>query len=156
MNIIAKTFSNLSTQELYEILKARAKIFIMEQKIQYQDMDNIDYESIHCFFMDHGQVIAYLRVYYDDEEIVKIGRVLTIEHNKGIGKELMKQSINMIQEKMKCKRIILDAQKHAIGFYEKLNFKIISDEFLEENIIHVKMALDINNKKTIVNEFSND
>ena len=49
--LIAKHFNELTTKELYEILKARAAIFIMEQNIQYQDMDDIDYESLHCFYM---------------------------------------------------------------------------------------------------------
>lgn len=50
MNLIAKNFEELTITELYEILKARAEIFIMEQDINYQDMDNIDYKSLHCFF----------------------------------------------------------------------------------------------------------
>ena len=53
MNLIAKEFGELSTKELYEILKARAKIFIMEQSILYQDLDDVDYKSLHCFFMEN-------------------------------------------------------------------------------------------------------
>lgn len=52
MNLIAKEFEELDIAELYEILKARAEIFIMEQNIHYQDMDNVDYKSLHCFFME--------------------------------------------------------------------------------------------------------
>ena len=91
MKLIAKRFEELTSKELYEILKARAEIFIMEQNIHYQDMDNIDYDSLHCFFMEHDKVIAYLRAFYQkgNKDIVKIGRVLTIKHGKGIGKDLM-------------------------------------------------------------------
>ena len=56
MNLIIKTFQELDTKELYEILKARASIFIMEQNINYQDMDDIDYKSIHFFYMENDKV----------------------------------------------------------------------------------------------------
>ena len=55
----------------------------------------------------------------------------------------MEQSIKAIKEKMKCRKISMDAQKHAIGFYEKLGFIVVSDEFLEEGIVHVIMELEL-------------
>ena len=84
MNLIAKKFDELTTNELYEILKARAEIFIMEQNIHYQDMDNIDYESLHCFFVEDNKVVAYLRAFYQNENknVVKIGIVLTLKNGK--------------------------------------------------------------------------
>ena len=44
---------------------------------------------------------------------------------------------------MNAKTIILNAQKHAQGFYEKLGFLTVSDDFLEEGIPHVAMRLDL-------------
>ena len=136
-----KFFDELDTKELYEILKSRAEIFILEQNIQYVDMDNIDYKSLHCFLVENDRVIGYLRAFYQDNEkdIVKVGRVLTLHHGRGIGKELMQESIKAIKEKMNCQKIVMDAQKHAIGFYEKLGFQVMSNEFLEEGIVHVVM-----------------
>lgn len=127
MQLIAKNFNELTTTELYEILKARAQIFTMEQNIHYLDMDDIDYSSLHCFFMENGKVIAYLRAFYQDDnhDVVRLGRVLTIEHGNGIGKCLLIQSLEVIKEKMQCKKISGNAQKHALGFYEKLGFKAI-------------------------------
>ena len=142
MELYAKYFHELNTTELYEILKARTEIFAVEQNIIYQDMDNIDYDSLHCFFMEDGRVIAYLRAFYQDEDVVKIGRVLTVEHGHGIGRELMLQSLKAIKEKMKYKKITMDAQKYAVGFYEKFHFKVTSDDFLEEQIVHVVMELE--------------
>jgi len=141
MNLIAKYFNELTTTELYEILKARSEIFIMEQNIHYQDMDNIDYKSLHCFFMEDDKVIAYLRAFYQEnhKEVVRIGRVLTLKHGNGIGRELLEQSLKAIKEKMKCKKISMDAQKYAVGFYEKFGFETVSDDFLEEGIVHVVM-----------------
>ena len=145
MNLIVKKFNELTTKELYEILKARSEIFIMEQNIHYIDMDNVDYKSLHCFFMENDKVIAYLRAFYenDDKDIVRIGRVLTLSHGKGIGKELMLQSLEAIKSKMKGKKIVMNAQKHAVGFYEKLGFITTSDDFLEEGIVHQVMKLDL-------------
>lgn len=145
MNTIVKKFEELTTTELYEILKARAEIFIMEQNINYQDMDDIDYRSLHCFIKEGNKVIAYLRAFYksEDKAVVKIGRVLTLEHGKGLGRVLLEESIKAIKEQMRCDKIYIEAQKHAIGFYERFGFATTSGEFLEEGIIHVAMELDV-------------
>lgn len=143
MEFFAKTFQELSTTEVYEILKVRAEIFVMEQKILYLDMDDVDYDSLHCFFMENGKVTAYLRAFYVNQDVVRIGRVLTSEHGKGVGKELMIQSLSAVKAKMNCKKITMDAQKHAIGFYEKFGFQVTSGEFLEEEIVHVVMELSL-------------
>ena len=145
MDFIVKDFKELTTIELYEILKSRAEIFMLEQNIICLDMDNVDYKSVHCFIRENDRVLAYLRAYCRDEnaQTVQIGRVLTLRHGRGLGKQLMEQSINALKNKMKCKKICMDAQKHAIGFYEKLGFRVTSDEFLEEGIPHVTMELNL-------------
>ena len=145
MNLISKKFNELSATEIYEILKARSEIFVIEQNIHYQDMDNIDYNSLHCFFMEDNKVVAYLRAFYQDDnkDIVRIGRVLTLKHRNGVGKNLMEQSLKSIKEKMDCKKICMNAQKYAVGFYEKFGFKVVSNEFLEEGIVHVVMELEL-------------
>lgn len=145
MDFFAKRFDELNTKELYEILKARSEIFVMEQNIHYQDMDDIDYKSLHCFLADGGKVYAYLRAFYADEAcgIVKVGRVLTLRHGNGTGMELMNNSIQAIRQKMNCKKICIDAQKHAVGFYRKFGFEEVSDDFLEEGIVHVRLELEM-------------
>lgn len=143
MKLISKFFSELSSAELYEILKSRAEIFVYEQGIKYVDEDDIDYDSLHCFFTENGRITAYLRAYPDKNDCgtVKLGRVLSLEHGKGTGSELVKQSIEAVKEKMTCKKIHIDAQKHAENFYLKLGFVTTSNEYLEEGIIHVDMEL---------------
>ena len=91
------------------------------------------------------KVIAYLRAFYqeNDGDIVRIGRVLTLQHGNGTGRDLLEQSLKVIKENMKCKKIVMDAQKYAVGFYEKFGFKTISDDFYEEGILHVVMELDV-------------
>ena len=141
MDFIVKSFSELSLVELYEIIKSRSEIFLLEQNIVCQDLDDVDYDSVHCFFFDGKRVTAYLRAFTSDKDTVTIGRVLTLEHRKGLGSELMKISMEEIQKRFECKKISLHAQKQAVEFYRKLGFHITSDEFLEEGVIHVTMEI---------------
>ncbi len=139
MNFVVKTFSELSVDELYEILKSRAEIFLLEQNIVCQDLDDVDQNSIHCFFTDKNRVIAYLRAFPSGEDSVTVGRVLTLEHRKGLGSKLMQKSLEEIKKRFGCKKICVHAQKQAVNFYEKMGFAIVSDEYLEEGIIHLAM-----------------
>ena len=145
MDFVAKYFDELNVRQVYEILRSRTEIFSLEQNIMYQDMDRIDYICRHCFFETDEGVTAYLRAFYADEtrEVVKIGRVLTLDHGKGVGRLLLENSINDINSNMKCKKIILNAQKHAIAFYEKFGFTVVGEEFVEEGIIHAPMELNL-------------
>lgn len=144
MELIVKNFSELTTTELYEILKSRQEIFLLEQNIVCQDMDDVDYVSTHYFFFEDGRVVACLRTFEgEDECTLMMGRVLTLEHKKGIGTELMEKSIKHIKAKTKYKKIALHAQKSAVGFYEKFGFYKASDEFLEEGVVHVTMVKNL-------------
>ena len=138
----SKFFDELSTRELYEIVRSRTEIFLLEQRIVCQDFDGVDYDSLHCFLEQDGKVVAYLRAYFTEGKRVKIGRVLSTVHGKGLGTELMRQAISEIVNKMRATEIVLNAQRHAVGFYERLGFTVCSDEFLEEGIPHVAMVFD--------------
>ncbi len=85
----------------------------MEQHINYQDLDDIDYNSLHCFFIENNKVVAYLRAFYQDEskQIVQTGRVLTIQYGIGLGRDLLEQSLIAIKAKMPCQTICMNAQK---------------------------------------------
>ena len=141
MNFNGKSFGKLSTKELYEILKSRAEVFLLEQNIVCQDMDRVDYRSLHCMLTENdGTVKAYLRAFYtDDTDTVALGRVLTLDHGRGMGRILMEKSLFTVIELMKPKKLVLHAQTYAIGFYEKFGFKVCSSEFMEEGIMHVEM-----------------
>ena len=143
MKLKIKFFDELTTRELYEIVRARTAIFLMEQKIICQDFDGVDYDSLHCFLEENGKVLAYLRA-YRTEEGIKLGRVLSITHGIGLGARLMREAMPEIRKRFGCPRLVLHAQKHAQGFYEKLGFAVTSPDFLEEGIPHVAMAFDKN------------
>ena len=139
----SKFFDELSNRELYEIMRSRAQIFLLEQGIICQDLDGVDYKALHCFLEDEGKIQAYLRAYKTDAEgVAKIGRVLSITHGIGLGTRLMQTAIPEIKTKLGCNTIIISAQKHAQEFYETLGFSVSSEEYLEENVPHVAMILE--------------
>lgn len=145
MRFAAKDFYELSVGELYEILKSRTEVFLLEQNIVCMDMDDVDYDSRHYFYEEDGRVVAYLRAYYDAERqrVVHVGRVLTLQHGVGLGRALMEASIADIVQKMPCDMLTLHSQEYAIGFYEKFGFVVVSDTFMEEGIPHVEMIRKI-------------
>lgn len=141
MELKVKTFSELTTGELYEILKSRAEIFVVEQKCVYQDLDDRDQSSLHIFFEEKGRVKAYLRAFALDDQKVQIGRVLTLHHGTGLGGRLLKEGIRQVWERYAADRIYIEAQCYATGFYEKEGFRICTGEFMEDGIPHVGMEL---------------
>ncbi len=143
MEIKSKYFKELTTGELYEILRARSEIFVVEQNCIYQDLDGKDYESLHVFYEENGRVSAYLRAFLKDSMTAQMGRVLTMQHGTGMGGRLLKDGITQIREKLHPKRIYIEAQCYAAGYYEREGFRICSDTFMEDGIPHVQMILDL-------------
>lgn len=142
MDLITKHFNDLSTTELYEILKTRSEIFVVEQNCVYQDLDDKDQDAYHIFcFNDKGRVAACLRVFWKDEKdsIAQIGRVVTLEHGKGLGGKLLHAGVELAINQFKAKKIYLEAQEYAKGYYAKEGFEVVSEPFLEDGIPHVKM-----------------
>ena len=138
MKLEAKFFNELSTRELYEIVRARQEIFLMEQNIICRDFDGVDYDALHCFLWEDERVVAYMRAFMVDGEI-HLGRFLTVRHGEGLGRRLMEESLPVVKERLGCDKITFHAQRHAEGFYHKLGFVTVSDVFLEEGIEHVEM-----------------
>lgn len=149
MNIVIKKFEELSIDELYELLKIRVNVFVVEQKCPYPEVDDRDKHAYHVYIQEGGEVKAYLRVLeagvsFDE---VSIGRVLTTERGKGYANILLKEGINVAREKLNADKIKIEAQTYAKRMYEKFGFKVVSDEFLEDGIPHVQMILDMSKNK---------
>lgn len=144
MELVIKSFEELTTKELYEILKVRAAVFVVEQDCVYQDLDDIDYRSIHVFYRSGDEIIAYLRIYEKNKEqnLVQIGRVLTTRRGMGLGERILREGIRAAEEFMNAEQIYIEAQVYAMGFYEQVGFQVTSGEFLEDGIPHVEMLRD--------------
>lgn len=143
LEIRQQNFSELSTSELYEILKVRAEVFVVEQKCAYQDLDERDFESWHLTISQAGKIVAYLRLFEKSDEpgVVQIGRVLTTVRGAGLDAKLLAQAIALAQTKFHAQKIFLEAQCYASGFYERAGFGRTTAEFLEDGIPHVGMTL---------------
>jgi len=142
MELNVKFFNELDCTELYNILKLRAEVFVVEQKCIYNDMDDEDLKSLHVYFKNDNFVKAYLRIIPLGDNTVKIGRVCCLEKRTGLGTLLLKEGIKAAKNKLGAKKIIIHAQSYVENFYAKQGFKTVSDEFMEEGIPHVKMELE--------------
>ena len=148
MEVIIKKFKELTIEELYEILKLRSIVFVVEQNCVYQDIDDIDKDSYHIFMKEKNspEIKVYIRVFEKDNDTAQIGRVVTAmdSRRKGHASNLIKKGIEIAKNEMKKNKIYLEGQVYASKLYEKLGFKIISDEFLEDGIPHYKMLKNLN------------
>ena len=146
MKFVIKHFNELSTNELYEILKTRSEIFVVEQNCVYQDLDDKDQDAIHIFcWNDEGRVAACLRVFWKDKGtgVAQFGRVVTLEHGTGLGGRMLHEGVELAINKFGARKIYLEAQEYAIGYYAKEGFIVVSEPFLEDGIPHVQMEREI-------------
>ena len=109
MKVVIKKFEELSVTELYEILRARSEVFVVEQNCVYQDLDCVDQEAYHVYFEEDGRILAYLRVIDKDKRLdeVSLGRVISLKRRCGLGSELMKVGIQVAKEKFGAKKIFI-------------------------------------------------
>ena len=136
-----KTFGELTLDELYELLRVRSEVFVVEQNCVYQDMDGDDKQSIHLWLTKEDRVVALARVCPAGVHLneISIGRVITTERGKGYGEQIMRAAIAAAVEHFGATLIEIEAQEYAQGFYEKVGFHRVSDIFMLDNIPHVRM-----------------
>ena len=144
---ITKTFYELDTEDLYQILRLRSEVFVVEQDCVYQDLDNKDQNAIHLYYKENDQIVAYTRIfkaghYYENP---CIGRVVVSKKNGGkdLGKKIMIDSIEYIKQNIKGEKIELSAQKYLDKFYKDLGFYKIGEDYLEDGIPHQRMIFDL-------------
>lgn len=137
-----KSFKELTVDELYELLRVRSEVFVVEQNCAYQDMDGDDQESIHLWLTSEDKTVAVARVCPAGTHMqeISIGRVVTTERGKGYGKQIMLHAIDEAIEYFGAKRIDIEAQEYAKGFYESVGFEQSSDTFMLDGIPHIKMT----------------
>ena len=141
--MIIKSFDQLRSDEVYEILQARNDVFVVEQACAYQDIDGKDMDAYHVLLKNDNELLAYLRILKKGQsyEEVSIGRVLTTRagRSKGLGRDLMKAAINFITQELKEDAIRISAQAYLESFYESLGFQRVSENYLEDDIEHLEM-----------------
>lgn len=143
MNWTLKKFSDLTPAELYAILQLRNEVFVVEQNCVFQDADNKDQACFHFMGWNNDSLLAYTRIVppgiiYTEPSI---GRVVTspAARRKGLGRELMEESIKAIENLYSKIPIRIGAQRYLIPFYESFGFVIDGDTYLEDGIPHIEM-----------------
>lgn len=142
MQVKLKSFDDLTSREVYEILRLRVDVFVVEQACPYPEIDGKDYDAIHIYLENQGQILAYARV-YEEEGQVHLGRVIAKERRKGHATLILKEAIRAAREKYQARKIHIEAQTYAKKLYEKVGFEEDSEAFLLDGIEHVKMVLDL-------------
>ncbi|AWE07631.1 GNAT family N-acetyltransferase [Lysinibacillus sp. 2017] len=145
MNFIIKTFDQLTTTELYAILKERTQVFVVEQNCSYLEVDGKDLKSYHLYKEQNGEVIAYLRISPPGVSYTElsIGRVLVKKENRGqkLAQQMMTYALQFIHNELHETTVKIQAQEYLRDFYGSFGFEAISDVYLDDNIPHIDMLL---------------
>ena len=140
---IVKTFDELTKEELYQILRLRSEVFVVEQNCVYQDIDNHDQKALHLFVSIHDEIIAYTRLFNagDHYNEASIGRVLVDKkHRKNnLGHFIIEKSKKAIISYFNRSVIVVSAQLYLKDFYASHNFIQKGEGYLEDGIPHIKM-----------------
>lgn len=146
IQFVIKSFQDLTVSELYEVLRLRQEIFVVEQNCPYQDADRKDYYSHHLMGFEDGVLCCYTRLIPEGISypgFVSIGRVVnSIEtRGTGLGKTLMNESIHAVKELFPGYPIKIGAQAYLKRFYESLGFEDLNEPYLEDGIPHLIMVM---------------
>ena len=136
-------FSDLDKSQMYSILELRQKVFVVEQNCAYQDLDGLDQVASHVTCIQKSKIIAYARGLppAKGSSYSTLGRIVVAVEKRGagLGRELMKKSIenNLLQWPNRMIRI--SAQSYLIDFYKDFGFEVKGSEYLEDGIPHTQM-----------------
>ena len=137
--IVLKKFDDLTPKMLYDIMHLRLKVFVEEQNIMYVDTDYDDIHADHIFYTVDDTIVSYARVLQKDQRYkdhMSIGRVATHSayRQKGYASQILNYILSTYQE-----NFMISAQAYLQHYYERFGFKVVSEPYMEEGILHVKM-----------------
>ncbi|MCX8149536.1 GNAT family N-acetyltransferase [Thermaurantimonas aggregans] len=139
-------FSELSAAKLYEILRIRNEIFVVEQQSVYNDTDGHDLKALHYTYWQEGELIAYSRILprYTVYPLASIGRVCVRKPHRGqgFGRTLFSESLEILESTFGKQPIKIQAQLYLKTFYESFGFRSITDAYDDCGILHVDMVKD--------------
>ncbi|SEJ76373.1 ElaA protein [Bhargavaea ginsengi] len=145
MNWSVKSFSELTVDELYEILRLRVDVFVVEQACPYPEIDGNDRDALHLIGMEGDTIAACARVLKpgDVHEHPAIGRVIVRKSHrgKGIARELVEKAKQVVTARYGEFPVHLSAQHHLEDFYASCGFRTVSEPYDEDGIPHVDMLL---------------
>ena len=144
---ILKTFNELTLNELYQALRLRSEVFVIEQKCIYLDVDNKDPKCHHLFLFEGDDLAAYTRLVPAGVSFaeISIGRVVVSAafRGQGLARKLMDESIVQAYRVFGKQPIRIGAQYYLKDFYTSLGFEQQTDIYLEDDIGHIEMLLPV-------------
>ena len=147
MEWLNQSFDEISGRELYEILKLRVNVFIVEQDCPYAEIDGNDFDAIHITCKDQQGIAAYTRLLPKGVkyESPSIGRVIVRAdlRGTGLGHLLMERALHQVLKKWKPSEILLQAQTHLESFYKQHGFNTISEPYKDDGIPHIDMRYSV-------------
>ncbi|WP_035651328.1 GNAT family N-acetyltransferase [Flavobacterium sp. ASV13] len=142
-NHIIKSFDEFTNHELYQMLRLRSEVFVVEQNCPYLDLDNKDQQSFHLLYFVNDELAGCTRLLpaglsYDE---IAIGRVVIAPRFRGLGlgTKIMEASIAGCQEKFGEGPIRISAQYHLSKFYQSVGFVEQGQPYDEDGIPHIEM-----------------
>ncbi|WP_064691705.1 GNAT family N-acetyltransferase [Rhizobium aegyptiacum] len=138
-----RTFDELSARELYDLLRVRVDVFVVEQNCPYPELDGKDIDALHLRLLEGTQLLGAVRILkpYEPQDPSKIGRVVVSPAHRGkrLGNALMREAITACERLHPENPIALSAQAHLRRFYESFGFVGTAQEYLEDGIPHIDM-----------------
>lgn len=151
LNMVILGFDKLSVQQLYEVLRLRSEVFVVEQRCVYQDVDNKDIQAEHLLCYKGEKIVGYARLLPAGLSYAgpSIGRVCVERESRGLGyaEQIMRCAVAHIHEDkafletsdLKQAPLEIGAQVYLQKFYEKLGFRASSEAYDEDGILHIDM-----------------
>ncbi len=130
-------FDGIDPHTLYEILRLRAEVFVVEQVCAYLDVDGRDFLATHLIGQLENRVVAYARWFEEEPGMWSLGRIVTHPDVRGggLGTRLMSEAVKRLEDRT----VVMHAQAHLATFYSRFGFQREGDPFLEDGIPHVFM-----------------
>ena len=138
-----KSWSELSRDEIYELLQLRQAVFVVEQDCPYLDADGLDPEAWHLMGFQDDELVAYARAFAQGKVYSEaaIGRVITKEsiRGQGWGRPLMKEALKGVRNTWGSVAVKVSAQAHLKDYYNSLGFEVCGPGYDEDGIPHLPM-----------------
>ena len=139
------SFNELTSLELYSLLKLRQDIFVVEQNCIFPDLDEKDLHCMHVLHKVDDKVVAYCRILPPGITSThpSIGRICVKKSHRGTGlaENMIVYAIRVTRKMYHQSRIEIAAQQGLVPYYEKFGFETISDAYDEDGIMHVDMIV---------------
>jgi ElaA protein len=141
-----KRFDELTTTELYAILKERTQVFVVEQECPYLEVDGKDLLSYHLYKEENGEIAAYARLLPPGVSYTEasIGSVFVRKEyrGRGLAGELLIRSLDFLHGELGETKIKIQAQEYLREFYGSFGFTAVTDSYLDDGIPHIDMVLE--------------